>query len=46
MSSVLADMINARQVNCRDVVLINMDEYLTDDDQWVRLDHRSVFAVS
>src|SRR4051794_38705847 len=31
----LADMINAKKIDCRDVVLINMDEYLGDADQWV-----------
>jgi len=37
--AVLADMINQRQSDWRDVMVINMDEYLTDDDQWVDLDH-------
>lgn len=36
---VLAEMINQRQDDWRDVVLVNMDEYLTDDDQWVDVDH-------
>jgi len=36
---VLAEMINRKQLDCRDVVLINMDEYLTDDDRWVDIDH-------
>ncbi|MHC4405332.1 MAG: sugar phosphate isomerase family [Planctomycetota bacterium] len=36
---VLADMINRRGADWRHVMLINMDEYLTDDDQWVDLDH-------
>jgi glucosamine-6-phosphate deaminase len=36
---ILAQLINQRQVDCRDVMLINMDEYLTDDDQWIKLDH-------
>jgi glucosamine-6-phosphate deaminase len=35
----LADLINQRRFDCRDVVLINMDEYLTGDDQWIDLDH-------
>lgn len=35
----LAEMINHRRINCRDVVLINMDEYLTDDDRYVPADH-------
>ncbi len=36
---VLARLINERQVDCRDVVIINMDEYLTEEQQWVPLDH-------
>ena len=36
---VLAELINARRVDCRDVVVINMDEYLTDDAQWVDKSH-------
>jgi glucosamine-6-phosphate deaminase len=32
-------MINARRLDWREVMLINMDEYLTDDDQWVDYDH-------
>lgn len=36
---ILADLINRRRVDCRDVLVINMDEYLTDDDQWVDKDH-------
>jgi glucosamine-6-phosphate deaminase len=36
---ILAQWINREQVNCRDVLLINMDEYLGDDDQWVPLKH-------
>jgi glucosamine-6-phosphate deaminase len=36
---VLAEMINDQRSDWRDVMLINMDEYLTDDDQWVVLDH-------
>jgi glucosamine-6-phosphate deaminase len=35
----LAKMVNERRVSLRDTVFINMDEYLTDDDQWVPLDH-------
>ena len=35
----LAEAINRERADWRDVVLINMDEYLTDDDQWVDLDH-------
>jgi glucosamine-6-phosphate deaminase len=36
---ILAVLINEQKVDCRDVVIINMDEYLDDDDQCVRLDH-------
>jgi glucosamine-6-phosphate deaminase len=36
---VLADRINQRRCDCRDVMLINMDEYLTPDDRWVGIDH-------
>jgi glucosamine-6-phosphate deaminase len=35
----LAAMINEERVDCRDTVLINMDEYLTDDDQLVPVEH-------
>jgi glucosamine-6-phosphate deaminase len=34
-----ARLVNAEQLSLRDVVFINMDEYLTDDDQWVSVDH-------
>ncbi len=36
---VLAERINQRRCDCRDVMLINMDEYLTTDDRWVGVDH-------
>jgi len=36
---VLAELINQFRADWRDVVLINMDEYLTDDDRWVDVDH-------
>lgn len=36
---ILARQINERKLDCRDVVIINMDEYLTDDDEWIPLDH-------
>lgn len=35
----LAKMINEERINCRDVVFINMDEYLTDDDRFISCDH-------
>lgn len=36
---ILAEMINRQRLDCRDVVLINMDEYLTPGDRWVDIDH-------
>jgi glucosamine-6-phosphate deaminase len=36
---VLAERINKERIDCRDVCLINMDEYLTDDDEWIADDH-------
>ncbi len=36
---VLAQRINQRRCDCRDVMLINMDEYLTSEYRWVGLDH-------
>ncbi len=36
---ILAELINRPRVDCRDVMLINMDEYLTDEGQWVSADH-------
>jgi glucosamine-6-phosphate deaminase len=36
---ILADMINKQRVDCRDVCMINMDEYLTEDDRWIDVDH-------
>ena len=41
---VLAEMINRRRIDCRDVMLINMDEYLTDEDQWIAADHPLSFC--
>ncbi len=35
----LADMLNHSQYSIKDVMLINMDEYLTADDQWVDISH-------
>src|SRR4051812_8895421 len=32
---ILAGRINQDQLDCRDVCMINMDEYLTDDDQCI-----------
>jgi glucosamine-6-phosphate deaminase len=36
---VLAEQINARRLDWRDVLLVNMDEYLTDDDRWIEREH-------
>jgi len=36
---ILASMINQRGIDCREVMFIAMDEYLTDDDQWLEADH-------
>ena len=35
----LADVINRKRISLRDVVLINMDEYLTDAGDWIDIDH-------
>jgi len=35
----LAQKINDDRLDCRDLCLINMDEYLTDDDRWISPDH-------
>lgn len=40
---ILAQMINDAKLDCRDVLIINMDEYLTDDDQWIAYDHPLCF---
>ena len=36
---ILARLVNEKKISLRDVVLINMDEYLTDDDQWIPAKH-------
>ncbi|MFA6542902.1 MAG: glucosamine-6-phosphate isomerase [Limisphaerales bacterium] len=36
---ILARMLNEERLSLRDVVFINMDEYLTDDDEWVPASH-------
>ena len=36
---ILARLINEHALDCRNIVLIYMDEYLSDDDRWVALDH-------
>jgi glucosamine-6-phosphate deaminase len=36
---ILAKKINEQRIDCRDVCLINMDEYLTDGDHWIDPKH-------
>lgn len=36
---ILAELINEQRADWREVCLINMDEYLTDDDRWIASDH-------
>jgi glucosamine-6-phosphate deaminase len=36
---ILARLINEEKLSCHNTVFINMDEYLTDDDQWLSLAH-------
>jgi glucosamine-6-phosphate deaminase len=36
---ILAKMLNDRKTSCRNTVFINMDEYLTDEDEWLPEDH-------
>jgi glucosamine-6-phosphate deaminase len=36
---ILAGLINEQKVDCSGLVIINMDEYLDDDDRWVPIDH-------
>ncbi|MBW8885150.1 MAG: glucosamine-6-phosphate isomerase, partial [Planctomycetia bacterium] len=36
---ILAEMVNTEKIDCRETVLINMDEYLDDNDQWVAVEH-------
>ena len=42
----LAEQINRRRESWGDVMLINMDEYLTDDDRWVPIDHPLSFRAT
>ena len=37
--AILAQRINEQRIDCRDVMLINMDEYLTDDGEWIDESH-------
>lgn len=43
--AVLAAAINREKKDWSQVVLINMDEYLTEDDQWVPMDHPLSFRA-
>lgn len=36
---ILARMLNEKQISCRRTVFINMDEYLTADDEWIPAEH-------
>jgi glucosamine-6-phosphate deaminase len=36
---ILAGLINEQKLSCRNTVFINMDEYLTDGDDWISLEH-------
>jgi glucosamine-6-phosphate deaminase len=36
---ILARLINEKRISCRDVMFINMDEYLDDNHQWVTAGH-------
>ena len=42
---ILARLLNEQKVSCRNAVFINMDEYLTDDGQWVPTDHPLSFRA-
>lgn len=42
---VLAREINRRRISLQDVCLINMDEYLTDDDEWIPREHPLSFRA-
>jgi glucosamine-6-phosphate deaminase len=37
--TILAAMINEQRMDCLNLLIINMDEYLDDRDQWVPIDH-------
>ena len=36
---ILARMLNEQKISCRNTVIINMDEYLDDEDQWIPAQH-------
>jgi len=41
-----AHLCNARRVSCQSLVLFNMDEYLTDDDEYIALDDPLSFRAT
>src|ERR1700722_15303865 len=42
---ILANLINEQKVSCRDVVFINMDEYVGDDGRWISEGHPLSFRA-
>jgi glucosamine-6-phosphate deaminase len=42
---ILARMINQQRVSCRNLMLINMDEYVDPTDEWLPLDHPLSFRA-
>ena len=42
---ILADLINQKKVPCKNTVFINMDEYLTDEGEWVPPTHPLSFRA-
>ncbi len=37
--AILAAILNEKKISIREIMFINMDEYLTDDDQWIPKEH-------
>lgn len=42
---ILARLLNEQGISCRNTVFINMDEYLTGDDQWIPMEHPLSFRA-
>jgi glucosamine-6-phosphate deaminase len=42
---ILARMLNEQKISCRETVFINMDEYLTEGDQWLPQQHPLSFRA-
>src|SRR4029077_6499969 len=42
---VLARLVNEERLSLRDTVFVNMDEYLTDDDRWIPVEHPLSFRA-